>query len=104
MQASKVILTTTVLSLKAKPGLGGRGNEPGSKWEGWNGFLFFKTQYKHILLIHVQELKCYKHTPVHTTRISISDRLNRLDIEIHEVGHQERLTVDEDIASHRKNN
>jgi hypothetical protein len=34
--------------------------------------------------------------------MSIFERLNRLDIKIHEVGHQERL--DEDIASNWKNN
>jgi hypothetical protein len=32
--------------------------------------------------------------------MNTSERLNRLDFEIHEVGHQERLTVDRDVASH----
>jgi hypothetical protein len=42
----------------------------------------------------------YKHTHVHLTLMSTSKRLSRLDLEIHEVGHQERLAVDGDIASH----
>jgi hypothetical protein len=42
----------------------------------------------------------YEYTHVHPTPISTSKRLSRLDLEIHEVGHQERLTVDEDVASH----
>jgi hypothetical protein len=32
--------------------------------------------------------------------MSASERLSRLDLEIHKVGHQERLTVDGDITSH----
>jgi hypothetical protein len=32
--------------------------------------------------------------------MSISERLSQLDLEIHKVGHQERIVVDEDIASH----
>jgi hypothetical protein len=37
---------------------------------------------------------------VHLTSINTSERLNRLDFEIHKVGHQECLTVDGDVASH----
>jgi hypothetical protein len=36
----------------------------------------------------------------HPTSMSISERLSRLDLEIYEVGHQERLTVDGNVASH----
>jgi hypothetical protein len=36
--------------------------------------------------------------------MNTSERLNRFDFEIHEVGHQERLIVDGDIVSHWKNN
>jgi hypothetical protein len=36
----------------------------------------------------------YEHTHAHPTPMSTSERLSRLDLEIHEVGHQERLTVD----------
>jgi hypothetical protein len=42
----------------------------------------------------------YKHMHAHTTHMSTSERLSRLDLEIHEFGHQERLAVDGDIASH----
>jgi hypothetical protein len=42
----------------------------------------------------------YKHTHVRSTSMSTSERLSRLDLEIHEVGHQERLTIDEDVTSH----
>jgi hypothetical protein len=42
----------------------------------------------------------YEHTHVHPTPMSTFKRLSRLDLEIHEVGHQERLVVDGDVASH----
>jgi hypothetical protein len=42
----------------------------------------------------------YKHTHVHSAPMSTSERLSRLDLEIHEVGHQECLAVNEDVASH----
>jgi hypothetical protein len=42
----------------------------------------------------------YKYTYTHPTPISISKRLSRLDLEIHEVGHQERLAIDGDVVSH----
>jgi hypothetical protein len=42
----------------------------------------------------------YEHTYVHSTPMSTSERLSRFDLEIHEVGHQERLAVDGDVASH----
>jgi hypothetical protein len=32
--------------------------------------------------------------------MSTSEKLSRLDIEIYEVGHQERLAVDEDVVCH----
>jgi hypothetical protein len=31
----------------------------------------------------------YEHTDAHSTIMSISEKLSRLDLEIHEVGHQE---------------
>jgi hypothetical protein len=34
---------------------------------------------------------------VHTIFMSTSEKLNRLDFEIHEVGHQERLAVNENV-------
>jgi hypothetical protein len=42
----------------------------------------------------------YEHTHAHPTSMSTSERLSRLDLEIYEVGHQERLTVDGDVTSH----
>jgi hypothetical protein len=42
----------------------------------------------------------YEHTYAHPTNMSTSKRLSRLDLEIHEVGHQERLAVGGDAASH----
>jgi 5-formaminoimidazole-4-carboxamide-1-beta-D-ribofuranosyl 5'-monophosphate synthetase len=40
----------------------------------------------------------YKYTYTHHIPMSTSERLKRLDLEIHEVGHQERLAVDGDVA------
>jgi hypothetical protein len=42
----------------------------------------------------------YEYKYAHPTSISTSERLSRLDLKIHEVGHQERLAVDGDVASH----
>jgi hypothetical protein len=42
----------------------------------------------------------YEHMHTHPTPMSTSERLSRFDLEIHEVDHQERLTVNEDVASH----
>jgi hypothetical protein len=46
------------------------------------------------------------HLYEHTQSVSMSTFkiVSRLDLEIYEVGHQECLTVDRDVASHRKNN
>jgi hypothetical protein len=41
----------------------------------------------------------YENTYVHPIPMSTSERLSRLDLKIHEVGHQERLAVDGDIVS-----
>jgi hypothetical protein len=42
----------------------------------------------------------YEHTHVHTNPMSTSERLSWLDLEIHKVGHQECLIVDEDVTSY----
>jgi hypothetical protein len=42
----------------------------------------------------------YKHMHAYPTPMSTSKRLSQLDLEIHEVGHQERLSIDGDVASH----
>jgi hypothetical protein len=42
----------------------------------------------------------YKHVHIHPISMSTFKRLSRLDLEIYEVGHQERLAIDEDVAFH----
>jgi hypothetical protein len=42
----------------------------------------------------------YEHTHTHLTLMSTSERLSRLDLEIHKVGHQKYLTVNEDVVSY----
>jgi hypothetical protein len=42
----------------------------------------------------------YKHTHTHPIYMNTSERLNRLDFEIHKIGHQKRLIIDGDVASH----
>jgi hypothetical protein len=42
----------------------------------------------------------YEHTHAYPIPMSTFKRLSRLDFEIHEVDHQERITVDEDVAPH----
>jgi hypothetical protein len=46
----------------------------------------------------------YEYMHTHSTLMSTSERLSRLDLEIYEVGHQERITVDRDVASNYNNN
>jgi hypothetical protein len=46
----------------------------------------------------------YEHIYAHPTFMSTCERLGRLDLEIHKVGHQECLAVDGDVVSHWKNN
>jgi hypothetical protein len=41
----------------------------------------------------------YKYMHTHPITMNTSKRLSRIDLEIHKVGHQERLTVDEDVVS-----
>jgi hypothetical protein len=63
-------------------------------------FLFFK---KHGINIDTHTRTSnhpYEYIHVHPIPIGISERLSRLDLEIHEVGHQERLAIDGDVASH----
>jgi hypothetical protein len=42
----------------------------------------------------------YEYTYAQPTTTINSERLSQLDIEIHEVDHQERLTVDSYVTSH----
>jgi hypothetical protein len=41
----------------------------------------------------------YEYTYTHPTAMSTFERLSRLDIEIHKIGHQECLAVDRDVVS-----
>jgi hypothetical protein len=40
----------------------------------------------------------YEHTYAHPTSMTTFERLSQLDLEIHEVGHQERIAVDGDVV------
>jgi hypothetical protein len=42
----------------------------------------------------------YKYMYVYPILMNTFKRLSRFDIEIHEVGHQKRLTVDRDVTSY----
>jgi hypothetical protein len=42
----------------------------------------------------------YEHTHAHPTLMSTSEKLSWLDLEIHEVDHQECITIDGDVAFH----
>jgi hypothetical protein len=60
--------------------------------------LFFVKQYKRRYSYTITHP--YKHMHAHPIPISTFKRLSRLDLKIHEVGHQKRLTVDGDVTSH----
>jgi hypothetical protein len=47
------------------------------------------------MIIHL-----FERTYAHPTLMSTFERLSRFNLEIHEVGHQERIVVDDDIISH----
>jgi hypothetical protein len=64
---------------------------------------FFRNTVQTYVLIHIS-IHSYEHMYVHPTPMSISERLSRFDLEIHEVGHQECFTVDRKVTSHLKNN
>jgi hypothetical protein len=59
--------------------------------------LFLEIQYKRRYSTSTHP---YEHTHAHPTPMTTSEKLSRLDLEIHEVGHQERLAVEGDVASH----
>jgi hypothetical protein len=40
----------------------------------------------------------YEYTHIHSILMSISERLSRLDLKIHEVSHQERIAIDGDVT------
>jgi hypothetical protein len=59
-------------------------------------FFFVEKHNKTQILITFISMNTY----VHPTHISIYERLSRLDLKIHEVGHQERLAIDWDVTSY----
>jgi hypothetical protein len=42
----------------------------------------------------------YQYMYAHLILMSTSEKLSQLDLEIHEVGHQERLIIDRNVASY----
>jgi hypothetical protein len=42
----------------------------------------------------------YKYICAHPISMSTFKRLSQFDLEIHKVGHQERIAIDDDIGSH----
>jgi hypothetical protein len=42
----------------------------------------------------------YEHTHVHPIPINTSERLRQFDLEIHEIDHEEHLTIDSDVVYH----
>jgi hypothetical protein len=67
---------------------------------GGSGILFILKHGTNIDIHIRMSTHLYEHTHAHPTPMSISEKLSRLDLEIHEVGHQERLVVDGDVASY----
>jgi hypothetical protein len=73
-------------------------HELGGQW-----FFFFLHEnfrsccfFKHSINIYIYTCMIthsYEHTHIHLTLMSTSERLSRLDLEIHEVGHQEYIAV-----------
>jgi hypothetical protein len=63
-------------------------------------YLFFKKYSINVDTHTPMNTYLYEHTHTHSNLISTSERLSQLDFEIHEIGHQERLAVDGDVASH----
>jgi hypothetical protein len=59
---------------------------------------WWETQYKHRYLCMYKNLSSIN-ICTHIFLMSISQRLSQLDLKIHEVSHQERLAIDEDVAS-----
>jgi hypothetical protein len=58
-----------------------------------HSYLFFKKHSTNVDIHTRMSTHPYEHTHAYPTSMSTSERLSRLDLKIHEVGHQERLTV-----------
>jgi hypothetical protein len=62
--------------------------------------LFLEIQYKYRYSYTHTGIYPYEYMHVHSIPMSTFKRLNRLDLEIHEVGHQEHIVVDENVVFH----
>jgi hypothetical protein len=64
----------------------------------WKEFfnLFFRNTVQMQIYMSTHPMNIY----TYTIPLSISERLSRFGLEIHEVSHQEQFTVDENITSH----
>jgi hypothetical protein len=60
----------------------------------------FKKYSINIDIYRCMSIYFYKYMYIYLTSMNISERLSRFDFEIHEVGHQERFTIDRDVTSH----
>jgi hypothetical protein len=61
---------------------------------------FFEKHSINIDIYICMSTHSYKYTHTHSILMITSERLSRIDLEIHEVGHQKRLTVNRDIVFH----
>jgi hypothetical protein len=73
--------------------------EPSYMLYHYGSVIFLETQYKH-RYSYPYEYLSLRHTYVYLIFMSTSERLSRLNLEIHKVGHQEQLTVDGNVTSH----
>jgi hypothetical protein len=64
-----------------------------------SGSFFFRNTIQTQILIH-KRVFTPMNTHAHSTPMSISERQCWLDLEIHEIGHQECLAVDGNITYH----
>jgi hypothetical protein len=69
-----------------------------SQWRHFTFFFFDKYSINTDIYIRMIT-HSYKYMYIHPTHMSTSERLNHLDLEIHEVSHQEHLAVDGNVVS-----
>jgi hypothetical protein len=73
-------------------------HQAGEETSFWS-MLFFKKYSANVNIYTRTSTHPYKHTHIHIIPMSTFKRLSQFDIEIHEIDHQERITVDMDAAS-----
>jgi hypothetical protein len=59
---------------------------------------FFNKHSTNINIYTCMIIYSYKYTHTYSISMNASERLSRFDLKIHEIGHQERLTVDDDVT------